>query len=120
MTFFCRRLAPGVGLAAVLFVSLTSVSAFAYTPEQQQACTPDAMRLCSAYIPDVDRITACMVQRRSQLSPECRRFFRGGPAPVAAAGPPTNIKPAVRKPASTQAGSTRARKPKKPAKPADT
>jgi hypothetical protein len=100
----------GVVLATALFVSAGSNSAFAYTPEQQQACTPDAMRICGAFIPDVDRITACMIQNKSQLSPECRRFFRPGPEPSQrAAGQPVNIKPMVRK--------TKAKKPKKPAKP---
>ncbi|TAI62154.1 hypothetical protein [Bradyrhizobium sp. Leo170] len=47
----------------------------AYTPEQQQACSPDAMRLCSAFIPDVDMITACMARNKAQLSPPCRVFF---------------------------------------------
>ena len=84
----------GVALATALFLSAGS-TAFAYTQEQEQACTPDAMRLCGDYIPDVDRITACMIQKKSQLSPECRRFFRRGPEPSqATAGPPTNIKPA--------------------------
>ena len=69
------------------------------------------MRLCGAYVPDVDQITACMIARKSQLSPECRRFFRAGPEPVA--GAPVNIKPVVRKP-------TAKKKPKKPAKPATT
>lgn len=63
--------------AAVLVVA--TKPAVAYTPEQEQACTPDAMRLCGNFIPDVDRITACMIERKSQLSPECRRFFRPGP-----------------------------------------
>ncbi len=53
----------------------------AYTPDQQQACTPDAFRLCGADIPDVDRITACMIRNRAQLSPACRVFFRAGPEP---------------------------------------
>jgi len=98
-------------LATALFASVMSSSAFAYTPEQQQACTPDAMRLCGAYIPDVDQITACMIARKSQLSPECRRFFRA-PEPVAT-GAPVNIKPVARKPVAKK-------KPKKPAKPAAT
>jgi hypothetical protein len=102
----------GLALATALFASVLSTSALAYTPEQEQACTPDAMRLCGAYIPDVDRITACMIARKSQLSPECGRFFRGGPQPVAA-GEPINIKPVVRKPVAKK-------KPKKPAKPAAT
>jgi len=100
-------------LATALFVSTASSSAFAYTQEEEQACTPDAMRLCGNFIPDVDSITACMIQKRSQLSPECGRFFRRGPEPAErAAGQPVNIKPVVGK------TSTKARKPKKPAKPA--
>jgi hypothetical protein len=54
----------------------------AYTPEEQQMCTGDAFRLCSSDIPDVDRVTACMVRRRSELSPGCKAFFRDSePAP---------------------------------------
>jgi hypothetical protein len=45
------------------------------TPEQRQACQPDAMRLCSEFIPDVDRITACMVKNRIRLSPACHAVF---------------------------------------------
>ena len=66
--------------------------------------TPDAMRLCGEYVPDVERITACMIARKSQLSPECRRFF--GPEPEEIADPPVARKP------------TKAKTPKKPAKPA--
>jgi hypothetical protein len=56
------------------------------TPEQQQACQPDAMRLCSEFVPDVDRITACMIKNRIRLSPACRVVFttpahKGKPKP---------------------------------------
>ncbi|OKO72828.1 hypothetical protein AC629_37380 [Bradyrhizobium sp. NAS80.1] len=54
---------------------------FAYTPEQQQACSPDAMRLCGEFVPNVDAITACMIQKKAQLSPQCKVFFRQGPEP---------------------------------------
>jgi hypothetical protein len=126
MTSICsRKLSPWLVLAVSLFVSIADVPAFAYSPEQQQACTPDAMRLCGAYIPDVDRITVCMIERKSQLSPECRRYFRPDPAPSAAVGQPTDIRPVARKPVSAKSSSaktssTKAKKPKKPAKPADT
>jgi hypothetical protein len=42
------------------------------TPEQQRACTPDVMRLCNEFIPDVAKITACMIRKRASASPECR------------------------------------------------
>jgi hypothetical protein len=42
------------------------------SPEVRQACTPDAMRLCSDFIPDVPKITRCMMAKRAQLSRECR------------------------------------------------
>jgi hypothetical protein len=35
----------------------------------RQACTPDAMRLCSDVIPDVAKVTACMKRKSSQVSP---------------------------------------------------
>jgi hypothetical protein len=45
------------------------------TPEQRAACEGDAQRLCSQYIPDKDRITACLGQYRRYLSPACRSIF---------------------------------------------
>ena len=47
------------------------------TPQQRAACEGDAMRLCGNYVPDVQRITACMHAKRSQLSPRCRAVFGG-------------------------------------------
>ena len=44
----------------------------------QQACTPDAMRLCSEFIPDVAKITACMKAKHAQLSATCITAMRGG------------------------------------------
>ena len=82
------------GLALALAVLVQPGAALAYTPEQQQACTPDAMRLCGEFVPNVDAITACMIQKKAQLSPQCKVFFRQGPEPgEARAGRPTNIAP---------------------------
>ena len=64
----------GLVVGAASLISLNP--ALAYTADQQQACTGDALRLCSSDVPDVDRITACMVRNRTQLSPECRIYFR--------------------------------------------
>jgi hypothetical protein len=104
----------GLMLATALAVSTLPAAAQGYSQEQQQACTPDAMRLCGAYIPDVDRITVCMIQNKSQLSPACRAHFRPEPsaAPVNATRP-LGITPAkARKPVGAKA-----KKPRKAAKP---
>ena len=107
---FCLMLATAVSL------SIWPAPGQAYTPEQQQACSDDAMQLCGEFVPDVDRITACMIRKKAQLSPGCRVYFRSEPAAEAApvaAGRPMSIAPASpRKPVSSKP-----RKPKKPAKP---
>jgi hypothetical protein len=105
----CRA---GLILGIALSASLLPGTAQAYTPEEQQACSPDAFRLCGDAIPDVDRVTACMIRKRSELSPGCRVYFRS-PEPVAApaviARRPVRITPVTaRKPVSV--------KPKKPKK----
>src|SRR6185437_14205196 len=70
-----RNFGLGATLAIALSLSLLSTASHAYTQEQQQACQPDAFRLCGSEIPDVDRITACMIAKKSQLSPQCRQYF---------------------------------------------
>jgi hypothetical protein len=46
----------------------------------REACTPDAMRLCSEFIPDEGKVKSCMLSRRSQLSEACRLAMRSRPA----------------------------------------
>jgi hypothetical protein len=57
---------------AVSFSALSSSAGFAFSAEAQQMCTGDAFRLCSSEIPDVSRITACMLKQRASLSAGCR------------------------------------------------
>jgi hypothetical protein len=35
-------------------------------------CTGDAFRLCSSEIPNIPKITACMIKHKSDLSAGCR------------------------------------------------
>ena len=94
MAVASRRIQLGVLLATALAVSIAPAAGQTYTPEQEQACTGDAFRLCSAEIPDVGRVTACMVAKKSQLSPPCRAQFRPDPEPPeAAARPPGRRRP---------------------------
>lgn len=45
------------------------------TQQEQEACTPDVFRLCSAQIPSEKRIVACLKLNRGKLSPACRKVF---------------------------------------------
>jgi hypothetical protein len=114
----------GLFFATVFAFLMQPTTSRAYTQEEQAACSNDAFRLCGPEIPDVDRVTACMVRNKSQLSPECRVYFRPGPEDAAAApaGAPMGIKPATsRKPVSAKTGAkssaktSKSTKPKKPA-----
>jgi hypothetical protein len=105
-------------LATVVGVSISPAAGQSYTPEQEQACTGDAFRLCSSEIPDISRVTACMVAKKSELSPPCRAQFGPDPEPSEAAtrpvGQPTVIRPATPR----KAANVKARKTRKPVKPA--
>lgn len=54
------------------FAAASSTASLAYSSEAQQMCTGDAFRLCSSEIPNIPKITACMIKRRSELSAGCR------------------------------------------------
>jgi hypothetical protein len=114
-----RKFQLSLMLATALSFSMLPSASQAYTPEEEQACTNDAFRLCSADIPNVDRVTVCMIRKKSQLSPGCRAFFRPEPeaavTPVAA-GRPLSIRPAP----SRRPVSAKPRKSRKPAKPGKT
>ena len=67
---------PAAALAALLGVaSMVSPAAAQGTPEQRAACEGDAQRLCGQFVPDVQKITACMHAKRRFLSPRCRVVF---------------------------------------------
>lgn len=102
MTIFVGSAYRQVGslLVTAAWLSMLSTAAVAYTAEQQQACSGDAVRLCSAEIPDVDRVTVCMVRNKSQLSPGCRVHFRPEGQSATRVGPviagsPLSIRPSL-------------------------
>jgi hypothetical protein len=75
MTAFFKSQVRNVTLAltfAASFSALSSTSSFAFSAEAQQMCTGDAFRLCSSEIPNVPKITACMIRQRTSLSSGCR------------------------------------------------
>jgi hypothetical protein len=116
-----RIFQAGLMLAMALSASLLAGAAQAYTPEQQQACMGDALQLCGEYVPDVDRVTVCMIRNRARLSPGCRVYFRSPEpvaAPVAIVRKPVRITPAAaRKPVGRKPVSVKPKKTKKPSGP---
>ena len=74
-------------LIAVAAAFLCATSAFAQenqgTPELRAACTSDAFRHCSSYIPDATKVETCLRQNKSGLSNACRPVFEQGTGPVA-------------------------------------
>ena len=74
-------------LGALLLVLASAPARAQATAEQQQACAPDAIKLCSDTIPDIPKTTACMKAHVADLSPRCRTAFNEaiGGAPRATA-----------------------------------
>ncbi len=109
-----RKFQLGLMFATALSASMLPSAGQAYTQEEEQACSGDAFRLCGPEIPDVDRVTACMIRNKSQLTPGCRVYFREPEAEVTpvASGRPLSIRPA----SSQKSVSAKPRKPKKSAK----
>ena len=67
------------GVAGLLLSLLPTVAAASVskpTAEERGACMGDAFSLCGSEIPDVQRVTACMVRKQAELSPGCRVYFR--------------------------------------------
>jgi hypothetical protein len=61
--------------ALVLLLCAETPAAAQGTDREREACTPDVFRLCGAYIPDSDRITACLRGSGSRLSRPCYDVF---------------------------------------------
>jgi len=80
---FSNKRRYGLVLATALAFGMLTTVCQAYTMEQQQMCSGDAMRLCSSEIPDVERVKACMERQRQYLSDGCKAVFEtDAPAPA--------------------------------------
>ena len=75
MTAYLTRTIRQAGIVlafAVSFAALSATPSFAFSAEAQQMCTGDAFKLCSDEIPNIPKITACMMKKRASLSTGCR------------------------------------------------
>ncbi len=71
MRFVCWLALP----AGLLIGGINAASA--QSDDVRQACTPDAMRLCSEFIPDAAKVKTCMMRKRGELSEACRNAIAG-------------------------------------------
>jgi hypothetical protein len=71
-------LAKCVSLALLSAMILPAPSFSQGTAEQRLACTPHVLRLCRAFIPNADEITACLRERSAELSDTCRTALEAG------------------------------------------
>jgi len=76
--------ASALCLAAGLLLGAGPALAQTYDPDRmasqgdqkaREACTPDVMRLCNDYVPDIPQIVACLKRERANLSPACGEIF---------------------------------------------
>jgi hypothetical protein len=80
-------------LLALLSATVSPSPSFSQgTLEQRLACTPDVLRLCSAFIPNVDEITICLRERNAELSDACRTVFETGMNQLPAVGDGTGAR----------------------------
>jgi len=70
-TSTARKITLALAFAAS-FSAVSSTASFAFSSEAQQMCTGDAFRLCGSEIPNISKITACMIKKKSDLSAGCR------------------------------------------------
>jgi hypothetical protein len=73
-------LLAGFAFVAISLGGASACFAHSGTKDEQEACTPDVFRLCSAQIPSEERIVACLNKNMSRLSPACKAVMGGSPS----------------------------------------
>jgi len=94
-----KRILPRLALTqwrvslALLAATASPAPSFSQgTLEQRLACTPDVLRLCSAFIPNADEITICLREKNAELSDACRMAFEAGMEQQSNAGDTTQTR----------------------------
>ena len=57
---------------SALCLTLAPLGARADEQSDQQACMNDAMTICGQFIPDREKVGACLYSNRARISPACR------------------------------------------------
>jgi hypothetical protein len=79
--------------SAIAFILLLAapLPAAAYTQEDVEACTPDAMRLCQQAFPNKSQVVLCLVKNRRQLNAACTLAFNRARSEMAAGERPATV-----------------------------
>lgn len=72
------RLAASTAGGLLLALASISIPAAAQGINPEQACKDDAFRFCNEFIPDRDRVGACLRAHARSLSRDCRTLVTGG------------------------------------------
>ncbi len=59
-------------LLCAALLPVVPVAALADQQQDQQACMNDAMTICGQFIPDRERVAACLISNRRSVSEACR------------------------------------------------
>jgi hypothetical protein len=76
---------------ALLLMVAAPIPAIAYTQEDIDACTPDAMRLCQQAFPNKSRVVLCLVRNKRQLNAACTMAFNRARSVIAVSERPASI-----------------------------
>jgi hypothetical protein len=57
---------------SVLCLALAPLGARADEQSDQSACMNDALTICGQFVPDRDKVGACLYSNRIRISPACR------------------------------------------------
>jgi hypothetical protein len=57
---------------SALCLAFAPLGAKADEQSDQQACMNDALTICGQFVPDRDKVGACLFSNRSRISPACR------------------------------------------------
>ena len=72
-----RRVQMGFGLTIMVLMTTGALANSTVTLQdrEQAACYGDVQALCGEFVPDVDKVTSCMLARRDRVSPGCAKYF---------------------------------------------
>ena len=70
-----KCLLGAVLLASMSIASMAATKGPSLQDRQQAACYNDAQKLCPDAIPNVEKVTACMADKRAQVSPACAAMY---------------------------------------------